>query len=222
MSPEDGFLQDIIDHPDDDTPRLIYADWLEERGDPRGDFIRLQCELARMAADDPRQPTWQQRERWLQAEHPEFVGRELRELAKGWTFRRGFVEAVTVSAPVYLERIEELLRLAPIKEVLLDLSGVVLPQPILEYVPESVAREYVLLPLAHECRKLTLAGPDPDDPVLIEKLEFIFNQEVEILPAPADQLIEAINRHYGSTETEAVECVLYTGEAFADQGPPPR
>lgn len=31
--------------PADDTPRLVYADWLEEHGDPaRAEFIRLQCE----------------------------------------------------------------------------------------------------------------------------------------------------------------------------------
>ena len=30
-------------NPEDDTPRLILADWLEEHGDSRGEFIRLQC-----------------------------------------------------------------------------------------------------------------------------------------------------------------------------------
>jgi uncharacterized protein (TIGR02996 family) len=29
MSHEDGFLQSILETPDDDTPRLVYADWLE-------------------------------------------------------------------------------------------------------------------------------------------------------------------------------------------------
>ncbi len=43
-----AFLQDIKQHPGDDTPRLIFADWLEEHGDPRGEFVRLQCELARL------------------------------------------------------------------------------------------------------------------------------------------------------------------------------
>jgi uncharacterized protein (TIGR02996 family) len=28
--------------PDDDAARLVYADWLQERGDPRGEFIQLQ------------------------------------------------------------------------------------------------------------------------------------------------------------------------------------
>jgi uncharacterized protein (TIGR02996 family) len=36
-----AFLRDIVEHPDDDAPRLIYADWLEERGEAeRASFIR--------------------------------------------------------------------------------------------------------------------------------------------------------------------------------------
>ena len=42
-------LAEIIAHPADDAPRLIYADWLEEHGDSaRAEFIRVQCELARL------------------------------------------------------------------------------------------------------------------------------------------------------------------------------
>ena len=54
MSLEASFLADIRDHPDDDTPRLIYADWLEERGDPRGEFLRLEVRLRSLPEDDPR------------------------------------------------------------------------------------------------------------------------------------------------------------------------
>lgn len=46
-----SFLAAIIADPDADAPRLTYADWLEERGDPRAAFIRVQCELAH--APDP-------------------------------------------------------------------------------------------------------------------------------------------------------------------------
>lgn len=43
---EQGLLQAILDNPDDDAPRLIYADWLEENGNPeRAEFIRVQIEL---------------------------------------------------------------------------------------------------------------------------------------------------------------------------------
>ena len=44
-----AFLQDIKQNPDDNTPRLIFADWLEENGDPRREFVRVQCELAECA-----------------------------------------------------------------------------------------------------------------------------------------------------------------------------
>lgn len=46
MTEEQAFLSAIIENPWDDSLRLIYADWLEERDDPRGEFIRLQCALA--------------------------------------------------------------------------------------------------------------------------------------------------------------------------------
>jgi uncharacterized protein (TIGR02996 family) len=39
------FLKAILADPLNDGPRLVYADWLDERGDPRGEFIRVQCEL---------------------------------------------------------------------------------------------------------------------------------------------------------------------------------
>ncbi len=41
-----NFLASICAEPDSDLPRLVYADWLDEHGDPRGEFIRLQCRLA--------------------------------------------------------------------------------------------------------------------------------------------------------------------------------
>lgn len=40
---EQRFLADIAAAPDDDGPRLVYADWLTERGHPRGELIVLQC-----------------------------------------------------------------------------------------------------------------------------------------------------------------------------------
>ena len=48
MSDHDALLTAIAEHPEEDTPRLMYADWLEENGDPeRADFVRIQVELAR-------------------------------------------------------------------------------------------------------------------------------------------------------------------------------
>jgi len=45
MSAEQALLDECVAHPDDITCRLVYADYLEERGDVRAEFLRLQCEL---------------------------------------------------------------------------------------------------------------------------------------------------------------------------------
>lgn len=51
MSDKKDLLRAICEYPKEDTPRLMYADWLEERGEDydrdRAEFIRLQIELAR-------------------------------------------------------------------------------------------------------------------------------------------------------------------------------
>ena len=38
----------VIANPDDDAPRLKYAKWLDHQADPRGEFIRVQCELSKL------------------------------------------------------------------------------------------------------------------------------------------------------------------------------
>jgi uncharacterized protein (TIGR02996 family) len=45
MSNDEGFLRAIQKNPEDDAFRLVYADWLEERGDLRGEYLRLACKL---------------------------------------------------------------------------------------------------------------------------------------------------------------------------------
>ena len=47
MTTEDALFRAILDNPDDDDVRLIYADWLDDQGDSaRAEFIRVQIELA--------------------------------------------------------------------------------------------------------------------------------------------------------------------------------
>lgn len=47
-----GLLAAVLADPDDDFVRLVCADWFEERGDPRGEFIRVQVELATTERED--------------------------------------------------------------------------------------------------------------------------------------------------------------------------
>jgi uncharacterized protein (TIGR02996 family) len=96
MSLQEAFRRDIAEHPDDDTPRLVYADWLDEQGDPRGEFIRVQVRLTRTAAGDPGGAALARREAELLAAHRDDWLGELPAWARGQAtlFQRGFVAAL--------------------------------------------------------------------------------------------------------------------------------
>jgi uncharacterized protein (TIGR02996 family) len=46
MSEDQPFLRAILAAPEDAATRRLYADWLEERGDPRAEYLRLAAQLA--------------------------------------------------------------------------------------------------------------------------------------------------------------------------------
>ena len=93
MSYRQAILQDILDHPDDDVPRLVYADWLDEHHQPeRAEFIRVQVRLAALPEGDDERLELGRRERQLLREHYERWLEPLRGLIKDARFRRGFVE----------------------------------------------------------------------------------------------------------------------------------
>ena len=47
MNEDEAFIRAIVDNPGDDTPRLVYADWLDDRDDPRGPYLRAEFEWAK-------------------------------------------------------------------------------------------------------------------------------------------------------------------------------
>jgi uncharacterized protein (TIGR02996 family) len=144
MSHEEGFLQAILAEPENDTHRLVYADWLEEHGDAaRAEFIRVQCELARMEREhgglhirtwethlflfirlrqvgtrpEPRWQELQDREGELLREHGEAWAKPFLGLAAEGQFRRGFLEQVALTVPQFRQCAATLFALAPIRHV---------------------------------------------------------------------------------------------------------
>ncbi|MBN1591193.1 MAG: Flp pilus assembly complex ATPase component TadA [Pirellulales bacterium] len=89
-----------------------------------------------------------------------------------------------------------------------NLSEVVIPPSVVELVPESVARENAILPLAESDGELTVIVSDPDDFEVIEKLRFILNKHIEIALAPRENILEAVNRYYGQTVGESADSML--------------
>jgi uncharacterized protein (TIGR02996 family) len=121
MTHEDAFLQDILENREDDTPRRVYADWLMDLPDDvsaaRGEFIHVQCELARTQPGS-RPAALVRRERELLEAHGREWGSLFSRLGCScWEYRRGFVEGVGIPAQALLSQAATLFRSAPIDEL---------------------------------------------------------------------------------------------------------
>ncbi|MFO0795931.1 MAG: TIGR02996 domain-containing protein [Gemmataceae bacterium] len=117
MSAAPALLAAIRDRPDDDTPRLAYADWLDDAGDAaRAEFVRVQVRLARLADHDPARPALEDREHDLLAAHePAWLGVPLGALTE-WDWQRGFVNEVTCGPEVLREFVgRELFEAHPVR-----------------------------------------------------------------------------------------------------------
>src|SRR5262245_42037149 len=65
-----SFLAAVGADPDADGPRLVFADWLDDHGDPRAELIRTQCEMARAPYRSVPYLELEDRERdWLDRHH---------------------------------------------------------------------------------------------------------------------------------------------------------
>lgn len=112
---ERALLDAVLADPDADAPRLRYADWCDEREDPRGQFIRAQI------AQEFRQVILHlaNREQWIAPFAP--------WSAEDIVFRRGFVESLSLTGRAFISISDGLFRLAPIRDVRL-----VAVQPFME------------------------------------------------------------------------------------------
>jgi uncharacterized protein (TIGR02996 family) len=112
---DDSFRQSIIDHPYDDAPRLIYADWLFDQGDEdRAELIRTQIELARWGLSKTRRAELKGIEstllnlhwnRWTEDVYPDITEA---------CFHRGFIERANFSIDWFLENAGLLFRREPL------------------------------------------------------------------------------------------------------------
>lgn len=70
MNDSEALLRAICRHPDEDAPRLIYADWLQEHGnEARAELIRVECALPLMPEADPARASLADRRRALWERH---------------------------------------------------------------------------------------------------------------------------------------------------------
>jgi uncharacterized protein (TIGR02996 family) len=114
MSAEEALLEACRASPDDDAPRLVWADTV---GGERGELVVIQCDLARGGLAPSEAAARRRREGELLASHGRaWAGMTdlVPGLGIGFRFHRGFVEGIKTSARVFVEHGDEILRRAPL------------------------------------------------------------------------------------------------------------
>jgi uncharacterized protein (TIGR02996 family) len=108
-------LDAIVENPDDDAPRRVYADALLDRGDPYGEFINVQLDLASDGLSREQRIARRIRERRLLAAHGWSWSMPFDSLGLAQpAFRRGFVDELTLDADTLVNRANDVLGIAPL------------------------------------------------------------------------------------------------------------
>lgn len=134
MTQDDAFMEAIVENPDDDAVRLIYADWLDEHGEEsRACFIRLQIEAARLPLGDCRREELEREaarltppifvdegkkipQRWARSLPPELLRRSVE-------FHRGMPAGLGITAAEFCWFADDVFRAIPLQHLNLYAAG---------------------------------------------------------------------------------------------------
>ena len=145
MTDRDAFIRKILANPDDDGPRLVFSDWLEEEGEADyAKFIRLQCAQCTCTVDrvqnlgkieygkykktrcdkhDGELEVWKLKTKYETLWANQFLGHDNitlsltnRHCVSSWEFRRGFIEVISFCND-WIKSADEIFARNPIQEV---------------------------------------------------------------------------------------------------------
>jgi uncharacterized protein (TIGR02996 family) len=118
MALDPTLMAEIVAHPNDDAARLVLADKLSEAGDPRGEFIVVQCMLAARGLPPPRTLELRRRADALLQYHRRAWTANA-DGAERCVMRRGFVDEIEADAGALLPRAANLFANEPITRLTL-------------------------------------------------------------------------------------------------------
>lgn len=154
VAEERPYLDAILAAPDDDAPRLVFADWLQARGDPRGELITVQCALENDGLPWPERQRLEARQRALLRENAAKWTVPLQEVRDGrYAVKRGFAHQARLPGHQPL-RLGDLHALAPLLVHFAIVEARLTELALADWV-EGVQLEYGLFDLGAIVRTLT-------------------------------------------------------------------
>jgi uncharacterized protein (TIGR02996 family) len=125
---EQAFIKAVVAEPNDDAPRHIYADWLDEQGRyEQAEWIRIQCRISQLCEyhrqGNPTHPEFvtllkRESELWLAHVGPIRAWLDDRGINSGnCVFNRGFLAEIACTAEQCLDSLDEILQTQPVQSV---------------------------------------------------------------------------------------------------------
>jgi uncharacterized protein (TIGR02996 family) len=167
---EKDLLAAVIAAPQDDRPRLAYADWCDKHDPLRGEFIRAQCEIEKLPQNDPRYGPLCSRAIQLREAHQKRWAAPLADLTFFAHFQRGFPEIVGVKVEQFAEVAERLFATTPVATISFCCSD------IKDYLPGILA-----CPHLRQLRKLSLTGLRLNDEHIVRLAETPYLSNLDTL-----------------------------------------
>lgn len=154
---QDALLAMIFDQPEDDAPRLVYADWLEEHGEAEhAGFIRAQCQLTGTEFGSPEREeaevhvsaAWEAMRSRFMTELPEFEEQDILQ------YRRGFLDDYfEITCDRYVARASLWWPRMPVRKIRIRLDSL-------------NVRKFAECAEIHRLQDLALRGMDPHGTVI--------------------------------------------------------
>lgn len=175
----DAFVRAFLHNPKDETARLVFADWLEDRGEPHhaawAGYIRAKAAAARVEFGTA---AW----RASDDEAAEFAP----DVAANLSLPVGF----------FLRYPASLLRLLPAANIAVRIGPFRPTTAVVGRVPEAYARHFPLLPLDDSAGALLVAYPGPVTPRLVASVRAELPRTTVVVGGSRNDVIPAINAAY--------------------------
>ena len=108
--------------PDSDDARLVYADWLLEHGDPRGEFITESVREEQIQDwNDPKKKEAGAKAEKLRKKHEKEWVAPIRPYIRSWSWRRGFLSRVTCDGGLFVEGAAAICAVSP--DLYVEITG---------------------------------------------------------------------------------------------------
>lgn len=196
-------FRQIIENPGDRDLRLVFADWLEEQGDPRGQLIRFQIQLEGMSRFEKGYSTLKTKERKSLKEHGAF-GVLPKSFSASCEVGAGCVERIEITPTRFLKHAVEIFQTAPVIHVRLKGSS-------------KRFAKLAELPQLGQLQSLVLKQSKIDDNALAALVNSPHLRDLETLEVHSDELTDP-GRILGQTALiQRLRQLRLTGRSLNDR-----